>query len=133
MRFITRILTPLAFLLAMLLPAGAAIADPAVIFRGGETTTEVNGCNGESIVVNARFQFVTITQKNGETINRLSYHSTGIGDQGNEYVLNVTELIKDGELVQRREMISQGSAPNEQILIILPATGGIIIESDCRG
>lgn len=134
MRLVIRVLAPLVLLLTMLLPATGATAAPAVIQRDKEITTDVNACNGETILVHAKFQFVTIALNNGQAIQHLSYHGTGIGDQGNEYVLNVSEHVRtsESELIQRRVLVSKGSAPNQHILIILVGDD-VFIESDCRG
>jgi hypothetical protein len=136
-RLATRIFTPLALLLALLLPAGVATAAPPLIQRGHEFSTDINACNGELITLEGGFQFITKLQENGLVVQQLTLHATGTGDQGNQYVLNVTELFKtdaDGLLVQRRELVSEGSAPNQQLVIILDFnTGAISIEADCRG
>lgn len=132
MRFLTRILAPLTLFLAILLSAGGALADPPV--RGEEFSTDINTCNGEVVALEGRFQFFTIEQKDGSFIQHLTLHAQGVGDQGNEYVLNVVEHnTSDDGLVQRRLLVSKGSAPNQWLLITLPPTGGIFIESDCRG
>jgi hypothetical protein len=137
MRLAARIFAPLVLLLAVLLPAGTATAAPPLIQRFHVFEGDINACNGEVIALEVHAQFITKEQTNGLTVQTLTYHATGIGNQGNRYVLNVTELFKtdaDRLLVQRRELVSTGSAPNQQVLIILDFNNGdIFVESDCRG
>jgi hypothetical protein len=137
MRTLVRILTPLTAPLAVLLPAGAANADPPDIQTGHEFFTEINACNGESVSMEGDFRIIDKRQEDGDAVQHVLLRAKGTGNQGNEYVLHVDELFKDDadrELVQHRVLISQGSVPNQDVLIVLNFnTGEISIEAVCRG
>src|SRR4051812_26971579 len=88
MRVIIRILTPLALLLAFLVPAGAATAAPADSERTETIFGTVNLCNGEQVTLEGTFHTVLKVQKDGSFIRHGNVHVQGVGNQGNEYVLN---------------------------------------------
>jgi hypothetical protein len=134
MRSIFRILVALALALAIpLFSAGVASARPPDVFEEA-VRTDVNLCNGEVVPLVGVFRVVTNEHKDGSFVQVSTYHATGVGSQGNEYVLNISSVNKAGVgQVQRELLVSKGSAPNQLLVITLPASGGIIIEADCRG
>ena len=91
--------------------------------------TELNTCNGEVVVLDGRFQF--FQDRAGTT--HTTVHAKGVGDQGNTYVLNIDDRAAADGIVQRRVLVSLGSAPNQIVLITLPSSGGFFIETECTG
>lgn len=138
MRLTNRFLAPSVLLLAMLLPAGSAIADPAIVERAEQTSEVVSNCNGEIFQVRGTVHIVTKEQKDGSFLNNGTFRGTVTSDSGTEYILNVVakgrgESVDDVSFEQRSLLISKGSAPNELITArFSPETGGSI-EFECRG
>jgi hypothetical protein len=135
MRLIIRILTPLALLLAFLVPAGAATAAPAESTRTFSVFTPTNVCNGESTVVQGTLHVVT---KSGEIVQS-SFHGTGVGSQGNEYILNfhLTDRTSHSGTTftfNKIVLVSKGSAPNLLSDIrVNPQTGEFTVIVKCNG
>jgi hypothetical protein len=138
MRLLVRLLTPVALLFAMLLPAGGATADPAFTQRSFGGEFHVNLCNGELL---AGFGFGHSTEKlqnDGTFFIQAIFHGQGVGDQGNEYVINqvvhqVTSPTSELALSFRTLLISKGSAPDEVLIITVDPDGNFSVETDCKG
>jgi hypothetical protein len=136
MRLVIRILTPVLFLLAMLLPAGGAVASPPAS-HGGAIVYSFSTCNGELIVGEGFAASVFKTQQDGSVLVHYTIHATAVGNN-NEYVLNLDEfdqLSASGDYSSdfRVLMVSKGSAPNEWLLIHFDPVTGVTVTSDCRG
>ena len=136
MRLVTRILAPLALLLAMFVPAGAASAAPADSERFETIAFDINFCNGEFVVGQADVHTVTKQQKDGSYIFHFNLHGQGTGSQGNEYVMNSTiktESSSTNYSYDSRFMaISKGSAPN-QVISVHYDNGNYTFQPECRG
>lgn len=140
MRFIIRFLAPLVLLLAMLLPAGGATAAavPPTLERFEVIVGGINFCNGESVLAQGTYYAVTKEQKDGTFVSHVNLSAQGIGDQGNEYVLNSNGLAKFDDFGnysfnQRFTAISMGSAPDQVLIVRGDSDGGVTFEPVCRG
>lgn len=137
MRLVIRILAPIALLVAFLAPAATASADPAESERHQSYNSGINTCNGEYVEVKGSFHIVTKLQKDGTYLHRYVYQGTGLGDQGNRYVMNTTNRLtaSSSEFSQdiRVLMVSQGSAPNQVIIVHFNPDGSTSTTTDCRG
>lgn len=138
MRIITRILAPLAFIFAMLLPTSTATAAPAEVVHEDTFIGAFNSCNGELISGEGFFHSVFKLQKDGGYIAHFKVHGQGIGDQGNEYVINYTSKSRvqdfnNYSFDDRLLVVSKGSAPNFWAKFHVDSQGNFTIEEDCRG
>lgn len=137
MRVAIRLFTAFLTLFVLLLPAGAVHAAPAVVYGGSSVEEHINTCNDELVTLVVTWQVVAHSSDNGVTVSQLTVRAEGVGDQGNRYVWHVKELLKldaDPVLVQRHELVSLGSAPNQQIRLFLDwDSGDIVIETVCTG
>jgi hypothetical protein len=133
MRAFIRILAPLALLLTLFVPAGAASAAPATSERTEVFMEAFNNCNGEYIAtVEGTQHIVEKVQKDGSTITHVNFNGQGTGTQGNEYVFNLNTKFGPFDSVQRGKLVSKGSEPNQWILIRFK-DGRFTFELDCRG
>jgi hypothetical protein len=90
----------------MLLPSAAANA--ATVNRDrNRVETQVNTCNGETIVLEGWSQF---TGSPGALL--FTVHLEGVGSDGNEYVYNEQLREVGSTLNGRLLLVSTGSAPN---------------------
>lgn len=137
MRVAIRLFTAFLTLFFLLLPAGAVHAAPAVVYGGSFVEEHINTCNDELVTLAGTWQVVQNSSDNGVTVGQLTVRAHGVGDQGNRYVWHVKEIVMldaNPVLVQRHELVSLGSAPNQQIRLFLNyATGDIVIETVCTG
>lgn len=140
MRLTIRLLTPLVLLLAMLLPAGGATAAPAESVRTEEIWAHVNGCNTEEYVeLKGTVQIVSQVREDGSAMTYVTYQMKGVGDQGNRYVLNLTFMVRFQwstgyySVDQIHRLVSEGSAPNQWLIIHFDSDGVSTFEIDCRG
>lgn len=137
MRVAIRLFTAFLTLFFLLLPAGAVHAAPAVVYGGSFVEEHINTCNDELVTLAGTWQVVQNSSDNGVFVGQLIVGAQGVGDQGNRYVWRVKEIYTfdaDPVLVQRHELVSLGSAPNQQIRLFLNfATGDIVIETVCTG
>lgn len=140
MRVAIRLFTAFLTLFFLLLPAGAVHAAPAVVYGGSFVEEHINTCNDELVTLAGTWQVITHSSDNGNVggnVGQLIVRAEGVGDQGNRYVWQVKEINKldaNPVLVQRHELVSLGSAPNQQIRLFLNyATGDIVIETVCTG
>lgn len=97
----------------------------------------VVNCNGEVVIISGEFTSVEINQKDGTQKFRQSFHGTGIGSEGNEYVFNRTfqQDTRPGtgtEFTTRFNLVSKGSEPNFTLIASLK-DGQFEFDSDCRG
>lgn len=117
MRAVTRILAPLVFVFAMLLPAGAAVAAPAEIEHGQESFLfEFNDCNGAEVVLKGTSHITWKSQRDGGVNVLMAFHGQGVDSQGNSYVLShVFRGHGDSSFTQQATtlLVSKGSAPNK--------------------
>jgi hypothetical protein len=131
-----RFITPLALLLAMLIPAGAASAAPAFTVRQGTFAFPFNLCNGEQLTLEGTFHFVLKFQQDGSIFQNSNIHAQGTSDLGNEYVLNVTDQLRisgpDQKIDDCALLVSMGSAPNQSVVLYSSNTV-FTIETICRG
>lgn len=136
MRTPTRLLIPLILLPALLLPAGGATAAPAESLRVEGFLFAINGCNGESVPMEGTTHIVSKRQK-GVLVEHVTIHGQGVGDRGNEYVLNHSFTFRgtvDGSSSDDRiQLISKGSAPNQVLLTHFDPDTGFTVDTDCRG
>lgn len=117
MRLVTRVLAPLIFLPALLLPGNAASAAPAEIEHGQESFIfETNDCNGEQVVLEGTFHVTWKPQRDGGVNVLMALHAQGKDTQGNLYVLSHTfRGHGDTSYTQKATtaLVSKGSAPNK--------------------
>lgn len=138
MRVIIRIPALLALLLAFLVPAGAATAAPATSEHFETFIFSVNDCNGEPgevIEGKGTVHRVIKWQDDESFVIHLNIHAKGIGERGNEYVLNgKTTLSNDASSFRDRMLlVSKGSAPNQVVVITIDPNGNYVFEEDCKG
>lgn len=137
MRSIIRFLSPLVLLLALLLPAGGATAAPAQSERTEQILAHYNMCTGEYVELTGTIHYVTKVDSDGSTFILITTHAQGAGDQGNTYVFNdsfrlraeSTDLIVD----EFHRLTSEGSAPNQVLIIHYDTVNGSTFEFECRG
>lgn len=142
MRAFNRILTGAAVLLATALPASAAMAAPADVIRNDTFTTFVNTCTNEPETVDLTGTLHQIFHFNadGSWVSTLSIRTTGIGDQGNSYVVKENNRVKVGsgnvDVQDYFRMTSTGSAPDLLVFIKFTVSGGVFditVKSVCAG
>jgi hypothetical protein len=136
MRAFIRILAPLALLLTLLMPAGAATAAPAITERSESFAFSFNGCNGELIQGEGTAHLVIKEQKDGTFLQHNKTHAQAVGDRGNEYIANESFNTKltNGEIAfdVRLTLISKGSAPDQAVRVRFK-DGEFTSEIVCRG
>lgn len=138
MRLVIRLFALLAFVLAMLAPAGGAAAEPAETTRVDQFTFTFNACNGEFVLVEGTYHIVTKQKKDG-FVNHVTFHGQGTGNQGNEYVVNLNNKNSSKNATfridERLRVISKGSAPNAVGTFHFDSSSGQgpSFEVDCRG
>jgi hypothetical protein len=128
----------LGLLFGLLLPTGVATAAPPSKLFVHEFRTDINGCNGELIALEGDVRLIThIRAPDGPNVAHITAHSTGVGDQGNQYVFNVDLVSRsnaDSLLIARSQIVSLGSAPNQEVILVLDAdSGSFSVEAECRG
>ena len=139
MRSIIRLLSPLVLLLALLLPAGGAIAAPAESVRTEEVFASVNMCTGEFVALEGTVQIVSQVRADGSDHTYVMYQMKGVGDQGNRYVFGVTLQVRFNSSTghftadQIQRLVSVGSAPNQWIIIHFDSNTGSTFDAQCRG
>jgi hypothetical protein len=139
MRLIVRILAPIFLLLGLIGPAGGATAAPAQSVRTEEVFAAVNMCTGEFVPLEGTVHIVSQEREDGSAFTYVTYHMKGIGDQGNRYVFNDTLHVRfkssTGHFTadERYRLVSEGSAPNQWIIIHFDSNTGSTFEADCRG
>jgi hypothetical protein len=136
MRAILRILAPLALLLSLLAPAGAATADTALAERDKTFSVDVADCNGGTIRIDGAVHVDYEFQPDWSVQVRIEAQGEARGSQGNEYVFDESYekrlTLDDYSLDYRATLTSQGPAPDEALLIHYDPTGGLAYEIDCR-
>lgn len=138
MRLIARILAPIFVVLGLLVPAGISNAAPAQSERFFVFAFDFNTCNGEFVAGEGFMHVVSKEQSDGSFLNRINLHAEGVGSQGNEYVMNWTQVQRfDSTHVEgtsHARAISKGSAPNQDLRASYnTATGEFTFEPVCRG
>ena len=137
---LTRILAPLVFLPAMLLPAGGATAAPADRDRFDTFAVDFTTCGGvwEYVTGQGTNQYVSKVQKDGTYIEHYKLHAQGVGSLGTEYVMNWSITFRTStrktKINQRIMAISKGSASNQVLAFHYDSTSGkATLTEDCRG
>jgi len=138
MRVIVRILAPIFLVLGLIGPAGVATAAPAQSDRFFTFAFDQSFCNGENIVGEGTMHIVSKVQNDGSVLERITVHAKGVGDQGNEYVMNWTQTRQYDRsniwTTSHARAISKGSAPNQDLNATFnSATGEFVFEPVCHG
>lgn len=140
MRLTMRIIAPLVLFSAILLPAGGATAAPAQSTRTDVVTYQLNDCNGDFILAEGTSHSLTKFQEDGTIFVHSQMHVKGVGPTGIKYVLNYNDTYTatpDPENYQtitaRARLISNGSAPNQVVILTYNSVSGPTAETDCRG
>jgi hypothetical protein len=119
-------------------PAGAAAQSDQVSF----STNPFNSCNSEFVGASGTAHRVQITKSDGSFIQRLNFHVTVVGSQGNEYVLNWQEDFQSNSeglsFTSRQLVVSKGAQPNQLQqfnfrITFNPFSFELISVTDCRG
>lgn len=121
MRLPVRILALVFFVLAMLAPAGAAMAEPAEVTRGGALGGAFSTCTNESIEIEGTYKSISRKLQNGNYDQRIIIHATGTSASGTQYIWNydahwVTNGIQFEFEDDRAVLISRGSADNQRVV-----------------
>ncbi|MDQ0618077.1 hypothetical protein [Arthrobacter globiformis] len=138
MRLIVRILAPIFLVLGLIGPAGAATAAPAQTERNFTFAFDFNTCNGEAIEGQGFVHVVSKEQADGSFLNRITLHAKGVGSEGNEYVMNWTQVQRfftdHVEFTAHTRAISKGSAPNQDLhATVNTATNVFTFDPVCHG
>lgn len=140
MRLITRLLAPLILFFTMFLPSGVASADPAEVIGGGTSSFGFNYCNGEGVIEGeATFIIVSKEQKDGTFLQFQTVYGTAVGSQGNQYVFHYTTQGKFSfpdpsySFSEHHVLVSKGSEPNVDIVVLHTQDGLIRFDIVCRG
>jgi hypothetical protein len=117
MRTFKRGIAGTAVVVATILSAPVAIAAPADVDRNGIVNGYISDCNGELVSIEGTYHEVIRTGADGSRSGHVAIRATGIGDQGNVYVVNENTSDKIGgdgseTVLNQFRMISKGSAPN---------------------
>jgi hypothetical protein len=118
MRPLNRILAAAGVVIAMALPASAAMAAPAQVTRDGATGGYLTSCTGEVVDINGTYHEVRHATADGSVTFHVSIKATGVGNKGNVYVVNDngwTKFNADGSVSAQDHfrMITKGSAQNQ--------------------
>lgn len=97
----------------------------------------VNPCNGEAVIISGDYLFNPTDNDGGH----LTVHGTGVGDLGNEYVVNgeVNAIAgTDAEMgVENLNIITKGNTPNFKLRLRYHMVNGNVIidyqEEICSG
>ena len=90
---------------------------------------DANTCNGETMVMDGYIQYVMRTRKDGSTDLNYRGHFTGIGSQGNEYLLNMhgrNHFDPEEAVVlktQRELYVTRGNAANQLVEFVATISG----------
>jgi hypothetical protein len=139
-KLIARCVAVLITFMALLVVPLAAPASAAVVFneRFDLAIFSFNTCNGEFVELTG-FVHVVVKEKKGGTVTvHANAHGQGVGDRGNEYVLNLQEKdsfsTNEAHFRYREVLISKGSAPNQHVLLTVDfPPGNVNFDVDCRG
>lgn len=102
------------------------------------STSAVNTCNGESILITGMAHLVENETGDGGFLGVFSVHGTGTGSDGNEYILNETQTITFNSsgfrLTRHVVLVSQGSAPNRHLTATISSPPfAVTFDEDCVG
>ena len=115
MRTIPRLLVTSAVAASLLTPAAPVIAAPAQVTRLNSFNSVFNSCNGEVVQLTGTVHIVSKQKADGFD-QAITFHGTGMGSQGNEYVFNEKRSFKSADfnfvLDVHNVAVSKGSAPN---------------------
>lgn len=133
------LLTPLV---TVVMFAGAAPAAAEVNFNTRQIVEEfrINSCDGTFIVLTGWLHGVNHLNKDGSQDLYVNEHVTGVAEDGTRYLLNGQRKVHNefdppsGVFEVHTMLVSQGSAPNEQVVITFPfPEGEFEIDTECRG
>ena len=142
MRHFRRLILAFGFALALLVPAGAASAAPVESIREEQVRLAINFCNGDTVVVTGILHTVQKVAADGSVSLRVQYHAKGTSTRGDKYEVSLIRKFErdaPGNFTEviRTSLISQGSAPNQTIIIHSSFTtdGGFVFEAEnfCKG
>ncbi|MBB5749991.1 hypothetical protein [Micrococcus sp. TA1] len=132
MRAVLRTLVPAALFLSLLAPAGAA---NAATERVEPFSFTVDDCEGGTIRGEGTLQAAYEIQPDWSISVEGDARGTAVGDQGNEYVLEESHsevfALGDYTFDYRADLISQGSAPDEVLLVHYDPGSGLTFETEC--
>lgn len=123
----------------MLLLAGGATAAPATSERTEYINAHFNMCNGDFVALEGTITFVEKADPDaGTAFILVTTHAEGVSDSGDRYVFNDTFKVRlkpggDFSLDERHRLISQGSEPNQFLIIHFDTENGSTFEFECRG
>lgn len=137
MRIAIRIFAPLVLLFAMLVPVGAATAAPGASERFEDSFFGFYTCSGEFVEGEGTVHLVNKLRKDGSVSAHFSFHATGTGDLGNEYVMhsggksfNSSDTFSFRQRIMR---ISKGPALNQVGILRVSPDGKFTFTAECRG
>ncbi len=132
MRAVLRTLAPAALFLTLLVPAGPATAATEHVKPFSFT---VDDCDGGTIRGEGTLQAAYEIQPDWSISVEGDAQGTAVGSQGNEYVFDESHsedfAFGDYTFDYRAELISQGSAPDEVLLIQYGLGNGLTFEIEC--
>lgn len=132
MRAVLRILAPTALLLSLLAPAGAATAASGHVEPFSFT---VDDCEGGTIQGEGTLRADYEVQPDWSIRVEGEAQGTAVGSQGDEYVLDESHseefAFGDYTFDYRAQLISQGSAPDEVLLVHYDPDSGLTFETEC--
>lgn len=132
MRAALGLLAPAALLLSLLAPAGAATAATEHV---EPFSFNVDDCDGGSIQGEGTLRAAYEMQSDWSTIVEGDAQGTAVGSHGNQYVFEEshTERFPFGHYTfdYRAQLMSQGSAPDEVLLIHYGLGSGLTFEIEC--
>lgn len=132
MRSVIRTLAPAALLVAMLVPAGAATAATEYV---KPFAFAVDDCDGGTIRGEGSLQAVYEIQPDWSISVEGDAQGTAVDSQGNEYVFDEShsEEFAPGDYTfdYRAQLISQGSGPDEVLLIHYGLGRGLTFDIEC--
>jgi hypothetical protein len=131
----------LTTLIALLLAPLAGPASAAVVFNERfdlQEFVDFNTCDGELVFLTGFVHIVIKEEADGTLTFHGNGHGQGVGDQGNEYVLNfqdrATSSTDELHIKFRAVLISKGGAPNEQSQFTFDfPPGELNFAENCRG
>jgi hypothetical protein len=132
MRAVLRILAPAPLFLILLVPAGAATAATE---RVESFSFTVDDCEGGTIRGEGSLQADYEIQPDWSISVQGDAQGTAVGSNGNEYVFDESHseefAFGDYTFDYRAQLIGQGSAPDEVLLVHYGLDSGLTFETDC--
>lgn len=124
-------------LLTGLVGAGAAHAAVTLQQRSTLVEQRFNSCTGETIDFTGWVHLVQKQGEDGALELHTNTHLTGVGDQGNHYVVNLNQVLRVGETTFsvsfRERLVSQGGETNMLLVITHSVPGDFDFSIECQG